>query len=194
MYPYVDVRQGGATEATPMAPPPGVYAYSCVAREAMFQYFSRTHGTPGRIIRLNYAIDMRYGVLFDIATRVHTGAPLDLSMGHVNVIWQGDANEFVLRALNHCTVPISPLNVSGPETTSVRWLAQAVRRASRQEAGVRREEAPNAWLVNIAQSMRLFGYPRVPLARMIDWTADWVARDLPSLGKETDFDTRDGAY
>jgi len=193
VYPYVDVRQGGATESTPTVPPPGVYAYSCVAREAMFQYFSRLHQTPGRIIRLNYAIDMRYGVLSDIATRVHTGTPLDLTMGHVNVIWQGDANEFVLRALNHCTVPSSPLNVSGPQT-SVRWLAEQFGQRLGKPPVLTCAEAPDAWLVDTSESIRLFGSPRVPLARMMDWTADWVARGIPSLGKDTHFDTRDGAF
>ncbi|MFL5046879.1 MAG: NAD-dependent epimerase/dehydratase family protein [Xanthobacteraceae bacterium] len=193
VYPYVDVKQGGATEATATVPPSGIYAYSCVAREAMFQHFSRRHGTPGRIIRLNYAIDMRYGVLFDIATRVHTGAPLNLTMGHVNVIWQGDANEFVLRALNHCTVPSSPLNVSGPPS-SVRWLAEQFGQRFGNKPVFKGAEAPNAWLINVSESIRLLGQPRVPLARMIDWTADWVARGMPSLGKDTHFDTRDGAF
>src|SRR5437588_10445330 len=116
VYPYVAVRNGGATEATPTVPPPGAYANSCVAREAMFQFFSRTRGTPGRIIRLNYAIDMRYGVLHDVASRIMAGKPINLTTGHVNVIWQGDANAMVLRALAHCTVPSSPLNVSGSKT------------------------------------------------------------------------------
>ena len=156
VYPYVNVLQGGATEATPMTPPPGAYANSCVAREQMFQYFSRTRGTPGRTIRLNYAIDMRYGVLFDIATRVHTGAALDLTMGHVNVIWQGDANEFVLRALNHCTVPSSPLNVSGPPT-SVRWLADQFGRRFGKNPVFKGAEAPDAWLINVSESNRLLG-------------------------------------
>jgi len=193
VYPYVDVKQGGATEATATVPPPGIYAYSCVAREAMFQHFSRKHHTPGRIIRLNYAIDMRYGVLFDIATRVHTGQPLNLAMGHVNVIWQGDANEFVLRALNHCTVPSSPLNVSGAPT-SVRWLAEQFGQRLGKKPVLQGAEAPDAWLINPAESVRLFGPPNVPLARLIDWTADWVSRGMPSLGKDTHFDTRDGAF
>jgi nucleoside-diphosphate-sugar epimerase len=193
VYPYVDVKQGGATEATPAVPPPGIYAYSCVAREAMFIHFSRKLGTPGRLIRLNYAIDMRYGVLFDIATRVHAGAPLNLTMGHVNVIWQGDANEFVLRALNHCTLPSSPLNVSGPPT-SVRWLAEQFGQRLGKKPVFKSTEAPDAWLINTSESVRLLGEPRVPVARMIDWTADWVSRGMLSLGKDTHFDTRDGAY
>ena len=194
VYPYVNVLHGGATESLPATPPPGAYANSCVAREAMFQYFSRIHGTPGRIIRLNYAIDMRYGVLHDVASRVRAGEAINLSTGHVNVIWQGDANAMVLRALNHCTVPASPLNISGPETMSIRWAAMEFGKRFGKPPVFTGSEAPEAWLVNTAEAARLFGYPTVPLARLIEWTADWVARGGESLGKETHYDTRDGAF
>jgi nucleoside-diphosphate-sugar epimerase len=194
VYPYVNVLHGGATEATPATPPPGAYANSCVAREEMFRYFSRTRATPGRIIRLNYAIDMRYGVLHDIAARVRAGEPIDLTVGHVNVIWQGDANDMVLRAFEHCTVPSSPLNVSGPETVSVRWLAEAFGQRLGKKPVFTGSEAADAWLVNTAEATRLFGYPSVPLSRLVDWTADWVGRGLPSLGKDTHYDTRDGNF
>ena len=194
VYPYVNVHHGGATEATPTTPPPGAYANSCVAREQMFQYFSRTHETPGRIIRLNYAIDMRYGVLHDVAQRVFKGETINLAMGHVNVVWQGDANAMVLRALGHCTVPSSPLNVSGPETISVRWLAETFAQRFGKAPILAGVESPDGWLINTTQAMRLFGYPSVPLVQMIDWQADWIARGLPSLGKDTHFDTRDGTF
>jgi nucleoside-diphosphate-sugar epimerase len=194
VYPYVNVHHGGATEAMPATPPPGAYANSCVAREAMFRYFSRTRGTPGRIIRLNYAIDMRYGVLSDVASRVLAGTPINLATGHVNVIWQGDANAMVLRAFGHCTVPTSPLNVSGPETVSIRWLAESFGQRLGKPPVFTGVEAPEAWLVNTAQATRLFGYPSVPLGKLVDWTADWVARGMPSLGKDTHYDVRDGDF
>ena len=194
VYPYVHVFSQGATEATPTKPPPGEYAWSVVARERLFEHFSKTHGTPGRLIRLNYAIDMRYGVLHDIARRVFEGKPLSLATGHVNVIWQGDANSQVLRALRHCTAPTSGLNVSGPETLSVRTLANAFAQRFGKPALLEGSEEPTCWLVNTGEAARLFGYPLVPVGRMIDWVAEWIAEGKPSWDKDTHFDVRSGEF
>jgi nucleoside-diphosphate-sugar epimerase len=194
VYPYVDVTSGGATEAVPAIPPPGDYANSCVGRERMFDYFSRRHGTKARLLRLEYAIDMRYGVLHDVGRKVFAGASIDVTMGHVNVIWQGDANSMALRALGQCTAPASPLNLSGPETVSVRALAGAFGRHFNRQPVFTGKEADTAWLVNSAEAHRLFGRPSVPLDTMIAWQADWIARGGASLGKDTHFDARDGKY
>jgi nucleoside-diphosphate-sugar epimerase len=194
VYPYVPVNTSGATEEMPTTPPPGDYANSCVGREKMFGHGSRRHGTRVALARLEYAIDMRYGVLHDVATKVFAGRAVDVTMGHVNVIWQGNANEQALRLLAHCATPALPVNVSGPEVVSVRWLANEFGKRFERRAQITGTEAATAWLVDTARAQTLFGKPRVPLAMMIDWVADWVSRDMPSLGKETHFSTRDGKY
>jgi nucleoside-diphosphate-sugar epimerase len=194
VYPFVEIRHQGATETVAPAPPAGEYANSCIGRERMFEYFSRRHGTPGRIIRLNYAIDMRYGVLHDIARKVSDGKPIDLATGHVNVIWQGDANAQILRSLRYCTSPTSPLNVSGPETISVRAVAEAFAGRFNKRPEFVGEEAAVGWLANTGEAARLFGYPVVPLNRMIEWVKDWVERDLPTLNKPTQYESRSGRF
>jgi len=194
VYPYVATSGAGATEATPAQPPAGDYAWSCVGREQMFVFGSRRWGTPGRLVRLSYAIDMRYGVLHDVASSVAAGRELDVAMGYVNVIWQGDANEQALRLLAHCTAPTSPLNITGPQKTSVRWLAGELGKRLGKAVRLSGREADSAWIVDTTAAQRLLGAPRVPLEAMLDWTADWVARGGPSLGKETHFEVRDGKY
>jgi nucleoside-diphosphate-sugar epimerase len=193
VYPYVDVHGAGAPESMATTPPWGDYANSCVGREQMFVYGSHRYGTPGRLLRLSYAIDMRYGVLYDVASAVFDGNPVALGMGYANVIWQGDANEQALRLLARCTSPASPLNISGPKV-AVRALAEEFGKRFSKKPAFSGKEADTAWLIDTSQSKALFGAPRVSLGTMIDWVADWVARGQPSLGKPTHFETRDGKY
>jgi len=193
VYPFVPVSGKGADEAVPPNPP-GEYAQSCVGRERMFEYFSRKFKTPGRLFRLNYAIDMRYGVLHDIATKIVHGQPIDVSLGHVNFIWQGDASAQALRCLAYCDAPTSPINVSGPAILAVRDLAAKLgARLGRKPIIVGKEEL-TAWITDTSQAVSLFGRPIVDSEKLIDWTADWIARSMPSLGKPTKYEVRDGRY
>jgi nucleoside-diphosphate-sugar epimerase len=193
VYPFAPTDGPGSPEDQPPTAPSGEYANSCVARERLFQHFSNQHATPGRLLRLSYAIDMRYGVLHDIAQKLLRSEPVDLAMGEANVIWQGEANDWALRSLAHCTTPTSALNLSGPRVR-IRAAAQALGERLGIAPRFTGAEAPTAWLVDCSEAFRLFGPPQVTLDRMLDWTADWARRGGATLGKPTHYEARDGKY
>jgi nucleoside-diphosphate-sugar epimerase len=193
IYGLTPVALGGSRESDPLRPV-GDYALSCVGRERIFEHFSRTLGIPLALLRLNYAIELRYGVLVDLAQRVWAGQPIHLAMGHVNVIWQADANAMVLQAFDHVASPPLVLNVAGPELLSVRRIAERFGRLLGRDVLLEGVEAPEALLSNGQLGHRLFGYPRVPVEAMIERIADWVQRGGESLGKPTHFEVRDGQF
>ncbi|WP_203932306.1 NAD-dependent epimerase/dehydratase family protein [Virgisporangium ochraceum] len=193
VYPLVPPSSGGCTEDTPVGPV-GEYAMSCLGRERVITHLAGRSDTPAALIRLNYAVEMRYGVLIDIATAVHDGKPVDVGTGHVNVVWQGYANEVTLRALRHTGVPPLVLNVTGPELLSVRDLATRFGRLLDREPGFTGTEAPTALLSDARRCHELFGPPDVGVAELLEWTAAWVADGGPLLGKPTGFQRRDGKF
>lgn len=193
VYPLTPVVQGGAAEH--LAPGPvGEYAQSCLGRERIFQYFSQIHQTPLLIFRLNYANDVSYGVLLEIAKSVRAQKPIDLNMGNVNVIWQGDANEIAIRSLNHCSVPAKLLNVTGPETVSVRWVAEEFGRMLGETPVFTGEEQATALLSNASESFKLFGYPKVSLLQMMELILAWLKEGGKTINKETHFQERKGNF
>jgi len=193
VYPFVDPRNGGATEDD--APSPvGEYAQSCLARERIFQYFSGRHGTPVTLIRLNYANEPRYGILVDLTRKILHDEPIDVTMGSVNLIWQGDANNCIIRALGIAEAPPAILNVTGPETLSVRDLAQRIGRLVRKEPRFVSQEAPTALLSNASKCVERFGPPATSLDEMIRSIVAWVAAGKPVLGKPTKYNVRDGRF
>lgn len=193
VYPLVQPSSGGCVEGTPLSPV-GEYAMSCVGRERILTHFAERNGTPMSLLRLNYAVEMRYGVLVDIGRAVMDGEPVDVTMGHVNVVWQGYANEVTLRSLLHTSNPPFVLNVTGPELVSVRQVAHAFGEAFGRSPRVVGSEAPTALLSNAQRCHTLFGYPQFPVGTLVDRTARWLADGLPLLGKPTHFEHRDGSF
>ena len=167
---------------------------SCLGRERIFDHFSRALKIPTAIIRLNYATELRYGVLVDLCRRVWQGETIDVSMGNVNVIWQADANAMSIAAFDHVSSPAFVLNVAGPEILSVRRVCQQFGQLLGKEPKFAGAEAPNALLNNGQLGHRLYGYPRVGAQQLIRWTAEWVKTGGASLGKPTHFEARDGKF
>ena len=193
VYPLSPVASRGSRETDPLTPI-GEYANSCVGRERVLEHVSRTRGTRVAIIRLNYAVDLRYGVLVDIAHKLTAGDTVNVTMGHVNVIWQGDANAQAIRALTVASSPPTAITVTGPDRLSVRETAS--RLAQRLGVTPRFEgtEAPDALLSNTTLSQSLFGPPTVTTDTLIEWVASWVGRGGTRLGKATKFEVRDGRF
>ena len=193
VYPLSRIEQGGSRESDPLIPL-GEYANAAVARERLFDYGSREAGTRVALIRLNYATDLRYGVPVDLAQKVWHREPIDLRNGFFNCIWQGDANTQGLLSLAHCTSPPTVLNVTGPETVSVRMVAATFAGIFGMPAELVGTESQTAFLSNSKAATDLFGNPTVSLQRLIEWTAHWIKTGGASLGKPTHFEVRNGSY
>ncbi len=193
VYPLVHPCSGGSREADPPAPI-GQYAMSCLGREQIFTYFSRTDGVPTAILRLNYANEMRYGVLTDIAQQVLAEKPVDLSMGYFNAIWQGDSNAMTIRAMAHVASPPKIINIAGPQILRVREVAKKFGQIFGKPVRFGSTEGPDALLSNAQEGYRLLGHPLVPEEQLIRWVADWQIRGGPTLKKPTKFQVRNGKF
>lgn len=193
IYGLVPVDGGGSRESD-VPQPVGEYAMSCLARERFFGYFSRKHGTPVAIVRLNYACDLRYGVLVDLAQKIVAEQPIDLAMGHFNTIWQGDANAMAILALARAATPPWVVNVTGVETLSVRAVCQRLGMLLDQPVRFVGSESPTALLSDASLAAEQFGPPALPLEQLIEWVAAWVSRGGRMLDKPTHFESRSGKY
>jgi len=193
VYGLAAAGQGGSRETDAPAPV-GEYAMSCLGRERMFEHMSRAQGTPVALLRLNYATEMRYGLLVDLARKVHAGDVIDLTMGYANVIWQGDANGMAIASLRHAATPPYVVNIAGREELSVRGVCEALAQRLGRSVRFSGTEAPDAILSNGSRGWADLGAPTVTLDQLLDWTADWVARGGGSLGKPTHFESRDGRF
>jgi len=194
VYPLVDVSSGGATEEAEPEPV-GEYGWSALARERVMSYFIRKNPkSSGVIVRLNYACELRYGVLVDIALKVLKEEEIDLSMGYVNVIWQGDVNNYVLRLLKYASNPPLIINVTGPETASVKWIAEEFGKRFGKKPLFRGKPEPTALLSNASKLFKLLGYPKVSLLQMIEWISKWISSGKPIYNMPTHYEVRTGKF
>lgn len=193
VYPLVSYKTGGSLESDNPGPV-GEYAQSCLGRERIFEYGSIKNYTEVSLIRLFYAVEMRYGVLVDIATKVYNQQPVDVTMGYANVIWQGDANAMILQTLKYCKSPAMHINITGPELISIRETALRFGELMNKKVTFTGTENKTALLGNAGLSFKLFGKPRVPAKKVMEWTAKWITDGKVLLGKATHFEVRDGKY
>jgi hypothetical protein len=193
VYPLTPLELGGSREEDELRPL-GEYAMSALGRERMFEHFSLTLRFPLAVLRLNYANELRYGVLVDLAERVDRGEPIDLTMGNFNAIWQQDANAAALLSLLHASTPPLILNLAGPEMLSVRRVCQQFGALLNKPVRFVGQEARDALLSNSGRAISRFGYPRVGVEQMLEWIADWIRRGGQRHGKPTHFETRDGRF
>lgn len=193
VYSLTTVESGGSIEGSPTEPP-GEYAHSCLGREGVFRFYSKRYGTPVTLVRLNYSVEFRYGVLVDIAQRILQGEPVDLTMGHVNLIWQRDACAHAIQCLDLAASPAVPVNVTGPGILSVRTLAGELGQRLAKTPRFSGTEGAHAWLNNAKFSHTKFGLPPTDLNDMLDWTAAWLQHGGAVLGKPTHFEAGDGKF
>lgn len=194
VYPFSPVAGAGATPQDTPPTPVGEYANGCVARERVFQYFSEKTASPGRLARLNYAIDCRYGVLHDVASWVLAEKPIDIRTGVANCIWQGDSTAYILRCLLQGTTPATAINIGAPRTTSIREMAVEFGRLLGRTPLFTGSEQATAWHNDCRESQSLFGNPLISLPDMIRWNADWISRGLPTHHKPTHYEEREGSF
>jgi nucleoside-diphosphate-sugar epimerase len=193
VYPFVPIESGGCKE-TDAPNPVGEYGMSALGRERMFQYFSQRHDIPAAIVRLNYSVEMRYGVLVDLCHQVINDQTIDVSMGHANIIWQADANAMTIAAMNDTATPPYIINVTGPELVSIRETCLRFGELLGKTPKIVGEESETALLNNASLANQKYGTPRYSVDQIIQWTADWVARGGESLGKPTQFQVRSGQF
>jgi nucleoside-diphosphate-sugar epimerase len=193
VYPLVPVTSKGSRENDHLNPI-GEYGNACLARERIFEYYSQKNGTPIVLIRLNYAVDLRYGVLVDIAQKVYSGDVVDVTTGYFNCIWQGDANDIIIRTLSLADSPAKALNLSSTKAYSIRSLTKMFSSLMSKEARIGGNEAQNAFLSDTSLMREIFGEPTIPIETVVQWTAEWIKTGRRTLNKPTHFEVRDGKY
>jgi len=194
VYPLATAASGGCTEEIPPAPV-GEYAQSSLGRERVFGYYSQNHGTRVCLYRLNYAVELRYGVLFDIGTQVFKGEPVNNNVGQINCLWQGDVNNHAILALDLCESPYGILNDTGPETLATRFVGEEfARHFGKKATYLCEQEGPVGYLSNPSRALDRFGYPTVAPRTILRWIAEWMQQGGRSLGKPTHFEVSDGKF